>query len=121
MIIYKEQHCTSSWVLLAIDNSQRFLAHQQCHLRASIDLDMNIEEEISLKGITLYNFFSNKRLYMLLWVPLFCRLCSPMLHLEVSQFLNEMQSVCRTEHRTSQDILGSAAGVLATDYMKMDH
>lgn len=43
------------------------------------------------------------------------------MHLEVSQFLNEPQPVCRTEHRASQDILGSAAGVLATDYMKMDH
>lgn len=43
------------------------------------------------------------------------------MHLEVSQFLNELQPVCHTEHRASQDILGSAAGMLATDYMKMDH
>lgn len=43
------------------------------------------------------------------------------MHLEVSQFLNEVQPVCHSKQRPSQDILGPAAGVLAPDYMKMDH
>jgi hypothetical protein len=37
---------------------------------------MNIEEEIGLRRISFSNSFSNKRLDMLLWAALFCRLQS---------------------------------------------
>lgn len=108
-------------VLLTIDNLQRFSTKQHCHLRASIDLDINIGEEISIKGICFYNFSSNKKLDILLWVPFVCKLCNPVMHWEVSRVLNEVQTVCSSEHMASQNILGPDIGALVTDYVKMNH
>lgn len=58
---------------------------------------------------------------MLLWVLLFCRLYSPMMHLEVFQLFNEVQPMCSHEDRANEDILGHAAGALTTNYVKMDY
>lgn len=85
---------------------------------------MDIEEEIDLKGIALYNFFSNKRLDILLVGSFVLKTLQSRDVLggtSAPQLPNEGQPVRSSEPRASQDILGPAAGVLATDYVKMDH
>lgn len=58
---------------------------------------------------------------MILKIPLFCRLCIPMMHLEESQFLNDGHPVYSRECRGVKIILDFAAGTLSTDFVKMDH
>lgn len=58
---------------------------------------------------------------MILKIPLFCRLGIPMMHLEESQFLNDVYPLCGRECRGVKIILDFAAGTLSTDFVKMEH